>query len=175
MCTRPLSWREARAGNGVPATRLAVVASVGGLRDSLKPPKRIYVLPGVKMPPLVLGLSAFLMLSVLLHHDGGLRNSAFACQCNPVHPLDRLEKSDAVFSGRVVDLAYLKHRGYVAMEVDTAWKGEPGRSVTILDDTAGGCAVGFHEGERYIMYASRMQGYSESLSLAPTCARGRAT
>lgn len=44
------------------------------------------------------------------------------------------------------------------MEVDTAWKGEPGRSVTILDNTAGGCAVGFCEGERYIMYASRTQG-----------------
>lgn len=105
-----------------------------------------------------MGLSAFILLSVLLHPDGGPRNAAFACQCNPEHPLDRLEKSDAVFSGRVVDLAYLEYRGYVAMEVDTAWKGGPGKSVTIFDDIAGGCAVGFREGERYIVYASRTQG-----------------
>ena len=37
----------------------------------------------------------------------GQSGEAFACSCAYEHPLDRLEKNDAVFTGTVTDLAYL--------------------------------------------------------------------
>lgn len=83
---------------------------------------------------------------------------AFACQCNPELPLTRLEKNDAVFAGKVTDLVYLGHKGYVTIEVDEIWKGVSERSVTILDDTEGGCSVNFRTGENYLVYASRTSG-----------------
>lgn len=104
--------------------------------------------------PLFVGLAVLLLM--LLYPSQS--QDAFACQCNPELPLTRLEKSDAVFSGKVMDLAYVGQKGYLTIEVDTIWKGISDGSVTILDNSIGGCPIGFRVGADYLVYANKTSG-----------------
>ncbi|HEU4883439.1 MAG TPA: hypothetical protein VFT45_14355 [Longimicrobium sp.] len=99
------------------------------------------------------------------------------CKCGILTVQEELARSDAVFTGQVLrvgaladDPAVGAHAqtaagGAVAavappgpawpvtLRVSRAWKGGHPDSVTVLD--AGGCPVGFQQGDSYLVYAIR--------------------
>lgn len=89
----------------------------------------------------------------------GLQRPADACSClRPEGPTEELAKASAVFEGRVASL----ERGAtvrVTLEVQRAWKGldVPTIVVTTAPNSAA-CGFHFAEGERYLIYASEVEG-----------------
>lgn len=101
-------------------------------------------------------------------------NHTAACSCaRPPDPLTALERSDAVFAGKVLQVN--KHTnwrnwipfwtspgiwGYdVMFEVQTAWKGVDQTQVLIVTDgVGGGCGIAFQPGDDYLVYASYWEG-----------------
>ena len=98
-------------------------------------------------------------------------NSASACKCIQATPEQNLEKSSAVFSGRVVDvvkpspaerqsprrnedpnfLSGVK----VTFKVSEVWKGDKKqRFVVSTSESSASCGYSFQEGEEYLVYAS---------------------
>lgn len=83
--------------------------------------------------------------------------TAFACSCvKPGDPREELEKSTAVFSGKVLDVNR-DSVGYaykVSFDVEKIWKGVSRKTVVISTGLGGGdCGFEFTEGEIYIVYA----------------------
>ena len=105
-------------------------------------------------------------LILLIALVAGLAN---ACSCIPPGtPLEEMEKSDAVFSGKVVTIGQDANGYVVTFEVERAWKGVSAPTVrvrTAMDSAA--CGFPFVRGEKYLVYAYDSEG---SLS-AGLCSR----
>ncbi|MGI0090021.1 MAG: hypothetical protein ACREAF_06730, partial [Nitrosopumilaceae archaeon] len=92
----------------------------------------------------------------------GLNQSAHACSCvAPAPPKESLEKSDAVFLGRVVeikkDLSNIVSSAQlipVKFEVQRVWKGPAEKTITVSTAlSSASCGYEFQEGETYLVYA----------------------
>lgn len=86
----------------------------------------------------------------------------YACACVvPAEPLEALESSSAVFTGKVVGIKEPKGTIIssadpvkVTFEVDSSWKGVEGNKVTLTTAlSSASCGFEFVEGESYIVYA----------------------
>ncbi len=143
--------------------------------------------PGIAMRP-VMGprvvsirvVSLALMLSALwfLANPG----QAYACKCaEPSSPSEELEKSAAVFAGRVVSVRHsydpdaVSHspedRTTVRFEVSTVWKGAVNESMYVTTPPTGGsCGFTFIEGEEYIVYG-RDSSYGDGGYTVGICGR----
>jgi hypothetical protein len=88
--------------------------------------------------------------------------SALACSClPPPPPKEAMEKSTAVFSGKVtkIELDEAKHRRTVTIEVDRAWKGMDKKTVVITTASDGAmCGYGFQKDKSYLVYAHGEDG-----------------
>lgn len=126
--------------------------------------------------PLVIFLSITLIFMALLT----VRPSVtYACSCVvPEEPLKALEKSSAVFVGKVVDMKEPKgliissaDPVKVTFEVDSSWKGIKGNKVTLTTAlSSASCGFEFVEGESYIVYAYARDGDFDKLE-AGLCSR----
>ena len=111
----------------------------------------------------VMAVSLALMLSVLWFL--GNPGQVHACKCaQPGTPSEELEKSSAVFAGRVVSIRHSfdpdaasvspEDRTTVGFEVNAVWKGTVYEDMYITTPPTGGsCGLTFVEGEEYIVYA----------------------
>ena len=94
--------------------------------------------------------------------------SAYACSCaEPVPVEEEMEKSAAVFSGKVVKIVDNRiltsmssdaSIGYV-FEVEKAWKGVERKEVVVYTERySASCGYEFAYGEEYIVYATKEYG-----------------
>ncbi|MGH9923078.1 MAG: hypothetical protein ACRD38_10030, partial [Nitrososphaerales archaeon] len=110
-------------------------------------------------------LTIFLTISGLLFAIGN-NDSASACECAlPVTPVEELERSAAVFSGRVIDISEdqskntYEARFEVQFDVERSWKGVFDKTAvvfTALDSNF--CGYEFEWGEKYLVYAYASNG-----------------
>ena len=98
----------------------------------------------------------------------------YACSCFRSPPLESLEASTAVFSGRVIDIEGIPPPGpvyrrtpipvQVTIQVSKVWKGPSDETLVIHTGLDGGlCGLGyfFMIGEEYLVYASAFEEGSE--------------
>lgn len=98
----------------------------------------------------------------------------YACSCVvPDEPLVALEKSTAVFAGKVVKMKEPKgiiissaDSVTVTFEVDSSWKGVLGDKVSLTTElSSASCGFEFMDGESYLVYAyARGKGDSDELT-----------
>ncbi|CAH1054551.1 hypothetical protein [Paenibacillus pseudetheri] len=127
--------------------------------------------------PLMMFLSITLIFMALLTVHPSV---TYACSCVvPAEPLEAMESSSAVFTGKVVDkkepkgtLISSADPVKVTFEVDSSWKGVEGNQVTLTTAlSSASCGFEFVEGESYIVYASANgEGESDKL-VASLCSR----
>jgi hypothetical protein len=91
---------------------------------------------------------------------------AKACSCLPTTPKESLERSSAVFSGRVIDVveepsqsnplsSYYGPQIKAKFEVSKVWKGKTEKQlVVITNDSSASCGYFFEKGKEYLVYAS---------------------
>lgn len=87
---------------------------------------------------------------------------AYACTCVRLSQEEQLQRSDAVFSGEVLDARENPspappglHLGPVTFDVEESWKGVSEEQVVVLGYGGGGdCGIDFREGGRYLVYAT---------------------
>ncbi|MGD6832528.1 hypothetical protein ACQCT5_10215 [Sutcliffiella halmapala] len=87
-------------------------------------------------------------------------SSTYACSCLPPGtPLAELEKSDAVFSGKVIEVKTDDSTLIAKISVKESWKGMDSKETTVHTaiDSAG-CGVNFETGKEYIVYAYQEDG-----------------
>ncbi|MGM0836232.1 MAG: hypothetical protein ACQEV7_08750 [Bacillota bacterium] len=87
-------------------------------------------------------------------------SSSYACSCFPPGtPFAELEKSDAVFSGKVINVKTDDSTLKAKISVKESWKGMDSKEVTVHTaiDSAG-CGVNFETGKEYIIYSSLEDG-----------------
>lgn len=86
--------------------------------------------------------------------------TSFACSCLPHGtPSQELEKSDAVFSGEVLNVKTDNSTLQAKIRVKEAWKGMDSKEVTVhtsIDSAS--CGVNFETGKEYIIYAYQEEG-----------------
>jgi hypothetical protein len=79
---------------------------------------------------------------------------AWSCSCiAPPPPKTALEKSAAVFAGKVtaIERQGLKYR--VTFEISRTWKGTRGKTIDVTTATSGAaCGFGFKKGSSYLVY-----------------------
>lgn len=119
-----------------------------------------------------LPLFTFVILTLLLLKP----SSVIACSCSlPLTPLEELEKSTAVFSGKVTDIDFpigIKISSAdpvkVTFEVSKTWKGPNSKTLIVATARHGAsCGYSFKQGEEYLVYA-----YNEEDKLsASLCSR----
>ena len=98
-------------------------------------------------------------------------NAASACSCAPTTPQQSIQNSEAVFSGRVVDVTEQSpperrpgrrnedpnflNGVKVTFEVSEVWKGNSERRLVVTtSDSSASCGYSFQEGQEYLVYAS---------------------
>jgi hypothetical protein len=87
-------------------------------------------------------------------------SSSYACSCFPPGtPTEELEKSDAVFSGKVIDVKTDDSTLRAKIRVKESWKGMDSKEVTLNTSIdSAGCGVNFETGKEYIVYAYQEDG-----------------
>jgi hypothetical protein len=86
-----------------------------------------------------------------------IQQTAFACSCvPPPPPVEALEQSDAVFSGKVLKVEQ-DDSGYgkiVTFRMLESWKGRKSRTVKVSTaDNSAACGYAFRVGKKYLVYA----------------------
>ncbi|MCR8658792.1 hypothetical protein [Paenibacillus endoradicis] len=99
-------------------------------------------------------------------------SNVYACSCiEPLTVEEELDRSEAVFTGRVLEVKDIKNlNGYMTksalFEVSQIWKGGSESQIIIYTGGGGGdCGYHFEEGKEYLVYAnlSTMYGDKEQL------------
>ena len=112
-----------------------------------------------KMPILAVALAVNLLLALIFNVE-----EAHACSCvSGITPEESLQKSDAVFSGEVVEVdenftpgSSGPHLGPVTFDIEESWKGVSEEPVVVHGYGYGpDCGIGFSVGDRYLVYAHR--------------------
>lgn len=81
-----------------------------------------------------------------------------ACKCEePPSVKQELEKSKAVFSGKVIDIKDEKNNRKILFDVEETWKGVKDTQIILLDEISS-CSLDFHEGATYLVFAYDFQG-----------------
>jgi hypothetical protein len=77
------------------------------------------------------------------------------CKCPPQTPQDLIEQATYVFNGEVwdVELAVRDGPQVITFDVNDTFKGDPKPRIEIQEDADKDCAIDFHEGESYLVYA----------------------
>jgi hypothetical protein len=96
----------------------------------------------------------------------------FACSCVGGDAKERLERSTAVFVGKVIDRSGIKSfqhgqlRKYT-FDVDTAWKGVNDNRMTIYsyDGSEASCGFQFDKGQSYLVYSYKDKDNSMQTNL----------
>jgi len=117
--------------------------------------------------------SLLLIASLTFGAEAGL-----ACTCAPPKsPARELERSTAVFSGKVLEVKRHKRTGDIfggveaVFRVERAWKGVESRTVSVFTSAqSAACGYGFKEGSSYLVYA---HGNAESKLSTSICSRTR--
>lgn len=98
--------------------------------------------------------------------------TSYACSCaQPPSVEDELERSQAVFSGKVLEVKEQKNfKGYVKkrvlIEVEETWKGVSESQVIITTGSGGGdCGYEFQVGQEYLVYATESTMYGDKAEL----------
>lgn len=103
----------------------------------------------------VLLLVIITIASFSFTHDDA--NFAFACSCHQTSMQERFERSEAVFSNRVIETEVIQPNMFTmkaTFQVDRAWKGLSEDTVTIMTPTQGSaCGYFFEQGRSYLVYA----------------------
>ncbi|HYE16045.1 MAG TPA: hypothetical protein VD968_16515 [Pyrinomonadaceae bacterium] len=93
--------------------------------------------------------------------------TALACSCEDPSTRKKFRAADAVFLGRVVEVApnddrrFAEHPYRVRFAVEKSWKGGVGREASVVShfDRPGSCGdLKFTPGESYLIYAEREKG-----------------
>lgn len=111
-----------------------------------------------RKPVLIILCSALIFMALLIVRP----SVTYACSCvMPAAPLESLEKSTAVFSGKVVSIK--KRTGtvlssadpvQVTFDIGVSWKGVEADTVTLTTALhSESCGFEFTEGESYLVYA----------------------
>ena len=99
-------------------------------------------------------LIAFLLATVFTTFP----SVSHACKCVEVQSVEKeLESSEAVFSGKIIDIRTEKDNRKILFEVEETWKGVSQTQI-ILKDEWSSCSLDFIEGESYLLYADDFQG-----------------
>lgn len=118
------------------------------------------------------------LLILICIFAGSFASSVVACSCveNPSVEV-ALQKSDAVFSGNVIDVREKRQpNGYrpksVHFEVIDTWKGVEETQIIIVTGLGGGdCGFDFKEGQEYLVYANESTMYGDKSLVAIICSR----
>ncbi len=100
-----------------------------------------------------------------------------ACSCAELPTAEEeIERSDAIFSGRVLEIKEKKVNGYmtkcVLFEVTNTWKGVDESQVIITTGQGGGdCGFRFIEGQEYLVYANESDMYGANSLTTIMCDR----
>lgn len=106
--------------------------------------------------------------------------SSYACSCAELPSVEEeLLHSEAVFSGKVIDIQQKKHlKGYltktVLFEIEATWKGGSQSQVIVTTGSGGGdCGFDFEKGREYLVYASESSMYGKKELVTILCDRTR--
>lgn len=120
----------------------------------------------------------FIALIILgLYLIGSFPAETSACSCAELPTVaEELEQSEAVFSGKVIEITEKKAKGYmtksVLFEVTNTWKGLEQSQVIITTGLGGGdCGFRFIEGQEYLVYANESDMYGEKSLTTIMCDR----
>jgi hypothetical protein len=81
-----------------------------------------------------------------------------ACKCEePPSVEQELERSKAVFSGKVIDIKDEENNRKILFEVEETWKGVKDTQIILLDEISS-CSLDFFEGASYLVFAYEFQG-----------------
>ena len=110
-------------------------------------------------------LLSFFVISVMTIFNS---SSVYACSCVEPQPVEtELSRSDAVFSGRVLEVKeQTSIRGMMTkaalFEVDHIWKGGSESEIIIHTGSGGGdCGFEFEVGKEYLVYANHSTMYGD--------------
>ena len=124
----------------------------------------------------VMPILAFIFMSILL--IGSFPSIISACSCAELPSVEEeLERSQAVFSGRVVDVREKRSlNGYtsksVLFEVTNTWKGVEQSQIIINTGQGGGdCGFDFKVGQEYLVYANESTMYGAKSLVSTICDR----
>lgn len=92
-------------------------------------------------------------------------NAANACSCVPTTPQQSLKNSNAVFAGKVINIAHESSKNpevsaswgefKIRFEVSKVWKGKiEKQQVVLTSDSSAACGYSFEKGKEYLVYAS---------------------
>ncbi|HEY9604053.1 MAG TPA: DUF6174 domain-containing protein [Allocoleopsis sp.] len=111
---------------------------------------------------LLLGTSLFLLGA----------NAVMACKCAPTTPQQSLERSNAVFSGKVIEIdksSNPSESNRVTFEVSKTWKGTNQKKLTITtSSSSASCGYSFEAGKEYLVYASSQDNKLQTGSCSGT-------
>lgn len=111
---------------------------------------------------LLLGTSLFLLGA----------NAAMACKCAPTTPQQSLERANAVFSGKVIDVdksSNPSEANRITFEVSKVWKGTNKQKLVITtSSSSASCGYSFQEGKEYLVYASTQDNKLQTGSCSGT-------
>jgi hypothetical protein len=118
----------------------------------------------------------FVFIGILL--IGSFPSSTSACSCAESPSVEEeLERSKAVFSGKVVDIKEKRSlNGYtsksVLFDVTNTWKGaRQSQMIITTGQGSGDCGVDFKEGEEYLVYANESTMYGAESLVSIICDR----
>lgn len=118
---------------------------------------------------------AFVFLGLFL--IGSIPAVTSACSCAELPTVsEEMEHSDAIFSGKVMEITEKKANGYmtksVLFEVTNTWKGVDESQVIITTGQGGGdCGFRFIEGQEYLVYATESDMYGAKSLTTIMCDR----
>jgi hypothetical protein len=85
-----------------------------------------------------------------------------ACSCMaPGTPLEELNRSDAVFAGKVIDIdkGFMDYTYKVTFEVQDSWKGIEAQEITLqTGQDSAMCGYPFEVNKTYLVYADQLEG-----------------
>ena len=110
-----------------------------------------------------MGLVKIALLTIMIGGSFLVIEPAYACTCMaPATAAEALQKSSAVFSGRVVKIyrsffdrvGITNTAGYrVQFEITKQWKGVPSKSTVVITRLSGeACGFPFEENKEYLVY-----------------------
>ncbi|UYZ22586.1 hypothetical protein [Mesobacillus jeotgali] len=118
---------------------------------------------------------AFMFLGLFL--IGSFPAVTSACSCAELPTAEEeMERSEAIFSGKVIEIKEKKVNGYmtksVLFELTNTWKGVDESQVIITTGQGGGdCGFRFIEGQEYLVYAKESDMYGAKSLTTTMCDR----
>lgn len=83
-----------------------------------------------------------------------LPEKSYACECMKVSPEERLQKTNVVFEGKVLEVQEKGGKMEILFEVKKIWKGTNSSQIIVYTN-GGDCVFHFVEGGEYLIYSSQ--------------------